>query len=246
MTARCSGVCQSANFGLVRNIVSPDGWGCRRAGASPRRGCARLLRIAPQIAGGGAPTGALGSRPPGLRARHTLARRVESLAQRPSPLGAPPRRFRERAGEAASLTSGRACRPERTAPVVQQAPCTRVIVSVGRGPEASREPGRLSQTRGRRPCFCQQAPPVGAPQQAGYGNIIPRNMVLSSGFGRRRHRFPGNVRSPGVRRTNICSRRGFPLLTRATSASISCCSSEAGFGPYQSARLSRYDASSRT
>ena len=27
-----------------------------------------------------------------------------------------------------------------------------------------------------------------------------------------------------------------------TSASISCCSSEAGFSPYQSTRLSRYDA----
>ena len=31
---------------------------------------------------------------------------------------------------------------------------------------------------------------------------------------------------------------------KATSASIACCSSEAGFSPYQSARLSRYDASS--
>ena len=31
---------------------------------------------------------------------------------------------------------------------------------------------------------------------------------------------------------------------KRTSASISCCSSEAGFSPYQSTRLSRYDASS--
>ena len=31
---------------------------------------------------------------------------------------------------------------------------------------------------------------------------------------------------------------------KRTSASISCCSSEAGFGPYQSTRLSRYDAAS--
>ena len=30
---------------------------------------------------------------------------------------------------------------------------------------------------------------------------------------------------------------------KRTSASISCCSSEAGFSPYQSTRLSRYDAS---
>ena len=29
---------------------------------------------------------------------------------------------------------------------------------------------------------------------------------------------------------------------KRTSASISCCSSEAGFSPYQSTRLSRYDA----
>ena len=29
---------------------------------------------------------------------------------------------------------------------------------------------------------------------------------------------------------------------KRTSRSISCCSSEAGLGPYQSTRLSRYDA----
>ena len=33
-----------------------------------------------------------------------------------------------------------------------------------------------------------------------------------------------------------------PNDPKRTSASISCCGSEAGFSPYQSTRLSRYDA----
>jgi hypothetical protein len=39
-----------------------------------------------------------------------------------------------------ALTSGRACEPSRPGWAVQQAPCARIVVSVGRGPEASREP----------------------------------------------------------------------------------------------------------
>jgi hypothetical protein len=111
-------------------------------------------------------------------ARHTLARRVESPARRPSPLGAPPRRFRE-AAEAVPTDLGPRLRTKAEAFTVQPAPGTRVVVPVGRGAEASRGFSQLSRTRRRRPCFCQSAPPVGAPEQAGYGNIIPKNMVLS-------------------------------------------------------------------
>ena len=47
----------------------------------------------------------------------------------------------------------------------------------------------------------------------------------------------------GVKRTSLAGVMS-AFDPKRTSASISCCGSEAGFSPYQSTRLSRYDASS--
>ena len=182
--ATCSGVRRSGSVVviMVLQVVGLNfSHGNRRRGAERPASAHRPRKK--NCEGGEAPTGALGFRPAGrAKARHTLARRVECPARTLSPLGAPPRRFREAARRPSHRPRAALAARSEQAPVVQQAPCTRVIVPVGRGPEASRESGRLSQTRRRRPCFCQQAPPVDAPQQAGYGNTIPRNMILSSRF----------------------------------------------------------------
>ena len=86
-----------------------------------------------------------------------------SMTPTGAPFGAPPRCFRE-----AWPHTPRAVLAIRTTDafirMVQQAPCARVVVPVGRGPEAPRESGWMGRTRRHRSCFCQMVPTGWAPQ----------------------------------------------------------------------------------
>ena len=55
----------------------------------------------------------------------------------------------------------------RVHPVVQQAPCARVIVPVGRCPRRPGSPAGKPNPQANRPCLFQRCHPDGAPQQAG-------------------------------------------------------------------------------
>ena len=96
--ARPSG--PAVNVTLVWNIVSPDCRDCRRAGFVAAARSARLVRSSPRKIARGAERrqAPWAHRPPDYAQPGTRLRGASSLlAQRPSPLGAPPRRFRETA-----------------------------------------------------------------------------------------------------------------------------------------------------